>query len=186
MSSHLFQQLFTPELTIPNTTSTKVLISIIAASLSALIIGFLFVIISAIICITIYQYKSKVKSSVTSIELNGRLSNHYDTENNHNPTTTISNKHNGIDINPRVGVKVGSLVYDEINAYSRDYTRTWNHSYVQSSRYNADSINIPTDVGSEDKIDLSENPSHLWCGRHNNVVRDTDEPTYINLEGHHF
>ena len=78
MSSHLFQQLFTPELTIPNTTSTMLLISIIVASLSALIIGFLSVIICTIICITIYRHKSKVKSSVTSIELNGRLSNHYD------------------------------------------------------------------------------------------------------------
>ena len=186
MSSHLFQQLFTPELTIPNTTSSTVLISIIAGSLSTLIIGVLSIIICAIICITIYWYKSKVKSSVISIELNGRLSNHCDTENKHDPTTTISKKHNGIDINPCVEVKVDSLVYDEINTYSRDCTRTWNHSYVQSSRYNADSINIPTDVGSEDKIDLSENPSYLWCGRHNNVVRDTDEPTYINLERHQF
>ena len=127
-----------------------------------------------------------MKSSVTSIELNGILSNDCGTENNHNPTTTISNKHNGIDINPYVEVKVGSLVYNEINPYSRDCTRTWNHSYVQSSGYNADSINIPTDVGSEEKIDLSENPSYLLCGRHNNVVRDTDDPTYINLEGHQF
>ena len=127
-----------------------------------------------------------MKSSVTSIELNGRLSNHCGIENNHVPTITISNKHNGIDINTYIEVKVGSLVYNEINQYSRDCTRTWNRSYVQSSRYNADSINIPTDVGSEDKIDLSENPSYLFCGRHDNVVRDTDESTYINLEDHQF
>ena len=89
MNSNLFEPLFTPEFTIPNTTSTTLLISIISGSLSALTIGVLFVVICAIICLIIYRYKSKVKSSVTSIELNGILSNHCSTENNHDPTTKI-------------------------------------------------------------------------------------------------
>ena len=248
MSSLLSGPLFTPELTIPDITSPTMLIFIIAGSLSGLTIGILFVVIIVIICTTIYRYKPKVKSSVTSIELNGITSTHCDIENNHDPTTkiplgyanigtnnlqllsnpvygccdvdnyiditgntlvydevtkyseaskttstnhnpsfvySISSKHNGIDINTPVEDEADSLGYDEINSYSKNCTIisvNWNPSYVQSSRYNTDIINTPTDVDSEDKISLSENPSYLISGKHDNVVKDTDESAYINLE----
>ena len=170
MDSNLFEPLFTPELTIPNTTSTTVLISIIAGSLSTLIIGVLSVIICAIICITIYRHKSKVKSSVTSIELNGILSNNCDTENNNDPTTKIQLRYENIGTNnlqlvsnpvygccaidDYIDITDNALIYDEITKYSETSKTTstnQNPSFVYSisSKHNGIDTNTPV----EDEVD---------------------------------